>query len=66
VADPSFLDFPAFLIGVDAAVLQEKLTTRLMTSKWGGKSETTVVTLTVEQVRLYSCFWAGLNVFERV
>ena len=50
VADPSFLDFPAFLIGVDPAVLQEKLTTRLMTSKWGGKSETTVVTLTVEQV----------------
>eukprot|EP00730_Choanoeca_flexa_P019151 TRINITY_DN9345_c0_g3_i1.p1 TRINITY_DN9345_c0_g3~~TRINITY_DN9345_c0_g3_i1.p1 ORF type:complete len:1057 (+),score=322.91 TRINITY_DN9345_c0_g3_i1:85-3255(+) len=49
VADPSYLDFPAYLIGVEPTVLQEKLTTRLMTSKWGGKNETTVVTLSVEQ-----------------
>mmetsp|Transcript_32792 Transcript_32792/g.99144 ORF Transcript_32792/g.99144 Transcript_32792/m.99144 type:complete len:771 (+) Transcript_32792:91-2403(+) len=49
VADPSFLEFPAYLLGVDAATLNEKLTQRVMESKWGGKVETTNVTLTVEQ-----------------
>lgn len=51
VADPNFLEFPAYLLGVDPALLQEKLTTRIMESRWGGKTETTTVTLTVEQVR---------------
>ena len=50
IADPQFLAFPAYLLGVDQGMLQEKLTTRLMESRWGGKSETTTVTLTVEQV----------------
>lgn len=50
VADPSFLEFPAYLLGVNAELLQEKLTTRIMESRWGGKTETTTVTLTVEQV----------------
>ena len=45
------MEFPAYLIGVEPAVLEEKLTTRVMESRWGGKTETTVVTLTVEQVR---------------
>ena len=49
VADPSFLDFPAFLLGIDAALLNEKLTTRLMISQWGGKEEQTTMTLTTEQ-----------------
>ena len=49
VADPSFLDFPAYLLGIDAGMLNEKLTTRLMVSQWGGKEETTTMTLTTEQ-----------------
>eukprot|EP00051_Salpingoeca_urceolata_P021427 m.336285 g.336285 ORF g.336285 m.336285 type:complete len:1061 (+) comp19795_c1_seq2:302-3484(+) len=49
VRDQDFLQFPAFLLGVTPEILNEKLTTRLMESRWGGKSETTVVTLTVEQ-----------------
>lgn len=49
VRDPAFLQFPAYLLGLDEANLNEKLTTRIMESRWGGKSETTVVKLTVEQ-----------------
>lgn len=49
VTDPSFLEFPAYLLGVDSGTLNEKLTTRVMESRWGGKVETTDVTLTVEQ-----------------
>ncbi|EDQ91894.1 uncharacterized protein MONBRDRAFT_31331 [Monosiga brevicollis MX1] len=49
VQDASFLEFPAYLLGVEPAVLNEKLTTRIMESRWGGKTETTTVTLTVEQ-----------------
>eukprot|EP00047_Mylnosiga_fluctuans_P003550 m.229694 g.229694 ORF g.229694 m.229694 type:complete len:1076 (-) comp11945_c0_seq1:83-3310(-) len=49
VRDPAFLAFPAYLLGLQEADLNEKLTTRLMKSTWGGKTETTVVTLTVEQ-----------------
>ena len=50
VEDPNFLEFPAYLLGIDSGNLNEKLTTRLMESRWGGNTETTVVTLTVEQV----------------
>eukprot|EP00054_Salpingoeca_dolichothecata_P025400 m.177618 g.177618 ORF g.177618 m.177618 type:complete len:1031 (-) comp25343_c1_seq7:140-3232(-) len=49
VRDANFLEFPGYLLGLDAGQLNEKLTTRVMESKWGGKSERTVVTLTVEQ-----------------
>ena len=49
VRDAAFLEFPAYLLGVNSALLNEKLTTRMMESRWGGQSETTVVTLTVEQ-----------------
>lgn len=50
VRDPNFLEFPAYLLGIDSANLNEKLTTRLMESRWGGNTETTVMTLTIEQV----------------
>ncbi|MGH0135475.1 UNVERIFIED_CONTAM: hypothetical protein FKN15_006447 [Acipenser sinensis] len=43
------LAFPAFLLGIDQTRLKEKLTSRKMDSKWGGKSETINVTLNVEQ-----------------
>uniref|UniRef100_A0A672LPC7 Osteoclast-stimulating factor 1 n=1 Tax=Sinocyclocheilus grahami TaxID=75366 RepID=A0A672LPC7_SINGR len=43
------LAFPAYLLGIDQNRLQEKLTSRKMDSKWGGKSETIDVTLNREQ-----------------
>jgi len=52
VADPNYLEYPAYLLGVDSALLNEKLTSHLMESRWGGKTESTTMTLTVEQ----ACF----------
>ncbi|XP_058854768.1 unconventional myosin-Ie isoform X1 [Acipenser ruthenus] len=49
VESEEFLAFPAFLLGIDQTRLKEKLTSRKMDSKWGGKSETINVTLNVEQ-----------------
>jgi len=43
------LAFPAYLLGIDATRLQEKLTSRQMESKWGAKSESISVTLNQEQ-----------------
>uniref|UniRef100_H3AAN7 Myosin IEb n=1 Tax=Latimeria chalumnae TaxID=7897 RepID=H3AAN7_LATCH len=43
------LAFPTYLLGIDQNRLKEKLTSRKMDSKWGGKSETIDVTLNVEQ-----------------
>uniref|UniRef100_A0A8B9K3R2 Osteoclast-stimulating factor 1 n=1 Tax=Astyanax mexicanus TaxID=7994 RepID=A0A8B9K3R2_ASTMX len=43
------LAFPAYLLGIDQSRLQEKLTSRKMDSKWGGKSESINVTLNQEQ-----------------
>ena len=43
------LQFPAYLLGVEPAALQEKLTGRIMDSKWGGKTESIRVQLNVEQ-----------------
>ncbi|KAM8920932.1 unconventional myosin-Ie-like isoform 2-T2 [Pelodytes ibericus] len=52
VESGDFLAFPAYLLGIDQDRLQEKLTSRKMDSKWGGKSEVIDVTLNVEQ----ACF----------
>ncbi|KAJ8391594.1 hypothetical protein AAFF_G00087350 [Aldrovandia affinis] len=49
VESEEFLAFPAFLLGIDQNRLKEKLTSRKMDSKWGGKSESIDVTLNVEQ-----------------
>lgn len=43
------LAFPAYLLGIDPNRLQDKLTSRKMDSKWGGKSESIIVTLNQEQ-----------------
>lgn len=43
------LQFPAFLLGVEAESLKDKLTGRVVESKWGGKSETIHMKLNVEQ-----------------
>uniref|UniRef100_A0A3B3SIM4 Osteoclast-stimulating factor 1 n=1 Tax=Paramormyrops kingsleyae TaxID=1676925 RepID=A0A3B3SIM4_9TELE len=44
-----FLAFPAYLLGINQEGLKSKLTSRIMDSKWGGKSETISVTLNTEQ-----------------
>lgn len=46
------LAFPAFLLGINQERLREKLTSRKMDGRWGGKSESIDVTLNVEQ----ACF----------
>ncbi|XP_066551296.1 unconventional myosin-If [Amia ocellicauda] len=49
VESTDLLAFPAYLLGIDQDRLQEKLTSRKMDSKWGGKSESIDVTLNQEQ-----------------
>ncbi|XP_041967464.1 unconventional myosin-If [Alosa sapidissima] len=49
VESTDLLEFPAYLLGIDSGRLQEKLTSRKMDSKWGGKSESIHVTLNQEQ-----------------
>eukprot|EP00061_Rhincodon_typus_P003311 g19778.t1 len=49
VESEDFLAFPAYLLGIEQGWLKEKLTSRTMDSKWGGRSETIDVTLNVEQ-----------------
>ncbi|KAM6236149.1 unconventional myosin-If [Porphyrio hochstetteri] len=43
------LAFPAYLLGINQERLNEKVTSRKMDSKWGGRSESITVTLNVEQ-----------------
>uniref|UniRef100_A0A3B4AG29 Myosin motor domain-containing protein n=1 Tax=Periophthalmus magnuspinnatus TaxID=409849 RepID=A0A3B4AG29_9GOBI len=45
----AFLAFPSFLLGVQQEALCSKLTSRVMDSKWGGRSESIAVTLNTEQ-----------------
>ncbi len=43
------LDFPAYLLQIDKAALSKKLTSRVMESKWGAKTERLDVTNNVQQ-----------------
>ena len=43
------LQFPGYLLGVDAEALKDKLTGRVMDSQWGGKKESIQMKLNVEQ-----------------
>ncbi|XP_077384353.1 myosin IEb isoform X2 [Festucalex cinctus] len=52
VESGDFLAFPSFLLGIPQDALCSKLTSRIMDSKWGGKSESISVTLNAEQ----ACF----------
>ncbi|XP_075994983.1 myosin IEb [Genypterus blacodes] len=52
VESQDFLAFPAFLLGILQDGLCSKLTSRIMDSKWGGKTESIAVTLNTEQ----ACF----------
>ncbi|XP_064325461.1 unconventional myosin-If isoform X2 [Phalacrocorax carbo] len=49
VENADSLAFPAYLLGIDQDCLNEKVTSRKMDSKWGGRSESITVTLNVEQ-----------------
>lgn len=49
VAERDFLDFPAYLLGIDTGTLEKKLISRRFDSKWGGKSDVVEVTLNTEQ-----------------
>uniref|UniRef100_A0A8C5EXL3 Osteoclast-stimulating factor 1 n=1 Tax=Gouania willdenowi TaxID=441366 RepID=A0A8C5EXL3_GOUWI len=49
VESQDFLAFPAFLLGIPQDRLCSKLTSRVMDSKWGGRSESIAVTLNTEQ-----------------
>ncbi|KAL5004495.1 hypothetical protein ScPMuIL_017951 [Solemya velum] len=49
IANNDFLQFPAYLFGIDENSLRDKLTSRVMDSKWGGKTETIHVKLNTEQ-----------------
>ncbi|XP_032089957.1 unconventional myosin-Ie-like [Thamnophis elegans] len=49
VESRDFLAFPAYLLAIDQQRLQEKLTSRKMDGKWGGRQEVIDVTLNVEQ-----------------
>uniref|UniRef100_A0A8C6XZQ4 Myosin IEb n=1 Tax=Naja naja TaxID=35670 RepID=A0A8C6XZQ4_NAJNA len=49
VESEDFLAFPSYLLAIDQQRLREKLTSRKMDSKWGGRQEVIDVTLNVEQ-----------------
>ncbi|NXT53306.1 MYO1F protein, partial [Pluvianellus socialis] len=49
VENADSLAFPAYLLGINQDRLNEKVTSRKMDSKWGGRSESITVTLNVEQ-----------------
>ncbi|KAJ4919143.1 hypothetical protein JOQ06_005124 [Pogonophryne albipinna] len=52
VESQDFLAFPSFLLGIPQDGLCSKLTSRMMDSKWGGKTESIAVTMSTEQ----ACF----------
>uniref|UniRef100_A0A8B9PZ11 Myosin IF n=1 Tax=Apteryx owenii TaxID=8824 RepID=A0A8B9PZ11_APTOW len=49
VENADALAFPAYLLGINQDRLNDKITSRKMDSKWGGRSESINVTLNVEQ-----------------
>ncbi|XP_059157051.1 unconventional myosin-Ie-like isoform X2 [Physella acuta] len=49
IASADFLEFPAFLLGVDKELLRNKLIGRIMDSKWGGQTESIEMKLNVQQ-----------------
>ncbi|CAL8248868.1 unnamed protein product [Lota lota] len=49
VESEDFLAFPSYLLGIPQDGLCSKLTSRIMDSKWGGKTESISVTLNTEQ-----------------
>lgn len=51
VFDQRYLEFPAFLLGLPANEIENKIIQRIMESKWGKTTEQIKVTLNVEQAK---------------
>uniref|UniRef100_A0A7M4FW44 Unconventional myosin-Ie-like n=1 Tax=Crocodylus porosus TaxID=8502 RepID=A0A7M4FW44_CROPO len=49
VESEDFLAFPAYLLGVEQSRLREKLTSRKLDGRWGGRCEVIAVTLNAQQ-----------------
>ncbi|XP_076066450.1 unconventional myosin-Ie-like isoform X2 [Oratosquilla oratoria] len=58
IADHSYLEFPAYLLGINSEQLEAKLKGRTFYSHWGGKSEKVEVTNNVEQAQFARDAWA--------
>ncbi|GAB6019968.1 Unconventional myosin-Ie [Chamberlinius hualienensis] len=58
IENEDFLAYPAYLLKIDQELIKKKLTSRVMDSKWGGKSEIIDVTLNVEQASYTRDAWA--------
>uniref|UniRef100_A0A914XPI4 Myosin motor domain-containing protein n=1 Tax=Plectus sambesii TaxID=2011161 RepID=A0A914XPI4_9BILA len=58
IANDDFLQFPSYLLGLDAEQIRSKLTSRRMESKWGKQTENIDVTLNVEQAAYTRDAWA--------
>ncbi|CAL4124191.1 unnamed protein product, partial [Meganyctiphanes norvegica] len=57
ISDPQYLEFPAYLLGIDAQRLGHKMISRVFDSKWGGQSERVDVTLNLEQAQFARDAW---------
>lgn len=57
ITDPNYLEFPAYLLGIDPGRLGQKLVSRVFDSKWGGKSERVDVILNTEQAQFTRDAW---------
>ncbi|KAF2366369.1 SH3 domain [Trinorchestia longiramus] len=58
VGDPNFLEYPAYLLGIDSGLLAQKLVSRNMDSMWGGKTERVEVTFNLEKAQFARDAWA--------
>nr|UEK51396.1 myosin IE [Parasacculina yatsui] len=58
ISSLDYLSFPAFLMGIEEEQLEHKLLSRVMESRWGGKSERVEITLNVEQAYYTRDAWA--------
>lgn len=57
IVSPDYLQYPAYLLGVSAESLGQKLVSRVFDSKWGSQSERVDVTLNMEQAQFTRDAW---------
>lgn len=68
VDDDQYLEFPAYLLGLEPQQLKTKMTSRVMDSKWGARSESIEVQQNVEQAAYVRDAWAKAlyaRIFDR-
>lgn len=69
VEDEQYLEFPAYLLGLETAQLAKKLTSRVLDSKWGTHSESIEMQQNVEQANYIRDAWAKAlyaRIFDRL